>query len=548
MNMTRRGLLAGAVLLPLRAQKRVFDVRDYGAAGDGKTLDTAAMQKAIDAAAAGVRAPSAPGAGAQVLVPGGKRYLVSTLVLKSGIDFHLADDAVLVVSTNQRDYPAGSDGVITATGAAGDGKTLDTAAIQKAIDAAAVGASSGPGAAAQVLVPGGKRYLVSTLMLKSGIDFHLADDAVLVVSTNQRDYPAGSDGVLTAKGAVGLKISGTGRIDGRAEQFMQSYSKEGEIWIPGEFRPKIFVLAACRDLEVRDITFAQAPQWGLHMLGCERVLVDGIKIRNNLDVPNCDGIDPDHCRDVEIRNCDIECGDDAIVVKATRQTADYGPSARISVHDCVLATKDSALKIGTETTADIYGIRFERCRVRSCCRGLTIQLRDEGNVYDVEFRDIEFAAQYQAAPWWGRGEAISLTAIPRTRETKVGRIHDVRIAEVRARAENSVRIEGTPESRIGDVTLDRLNLTMERWTSYPGGMFDNRPTSAYPEIEKHGTPAISLRYAEGVLVRDSKVQWGANRPDYFTRALEAEHVTGLALTRFSGEAAHPERDEAVVVR
>jgi polygalacturonase len=70
---------------------------------------------------------------------------------------------------------------------------------------------------------------------------------------------------------------------------------------------------------VCDVTLNQAPSWTLHLVGCEGVLVDNVKIRNQLDVPNCDGIDPDHCRDVEIRNCHIVCGDDAVVVKATRQ-------------------------------------------------------------------------------------------------------------------------------------------------------------------------------------------------------------------------------------
>jgi hypothetical protein len=284
------------------------------------------------------------------------------------------------------------------------------------------------------------------------------------------------------------------------------------------------------------------------MLGCERVLVDGLKIRNNLEVPNCDGIDPDHCRDVEIGNCDIECGDDAIVVKTTRQTVDYGPSARIHVHDCVMATKDSGLKIGTETTADIFGIRFEKCRIKSCCRGLTIQLRDEGNIYDIDFSDIEFTSQYQAAPWWGRGEAISFTAIPRAKGTKLGRIHDVRLRNITARAENSVRINGSAVSRVASVTLEGLKLTMDRWTSYPGPVFDNRPTSAYTDVENHATPAISVRDADGVTVRDCKVEWGSNRPAYFTHALEAERATNLALTRFAGEAAHPERDAAVLVR
>lgn len=428
-------------------------------------------------------------------------------------------------------------------GAVGDGVTLDTEAIQKAVDAAFA-----TGQPARVLIRGGKKYLTGTLVLKSGIDFHLADDAELKVSTNPRDYTSSSGGVLTAKRARGLKITGTGNIDGRSREFMTGYSKEGEIWQFGPFRPKLFILNACQGLEVSGISFSDAPNWGLHMMGCEHVLVDHISVRNKLDVPNCDGIDPDHCRDVEIRNCNIVCGDDGVVIKNTREGESYGPSSNITVKDCVIETKDSGLKIGTETVGDIHGIRFERCEIRSCCRGFTIQLRDEGNVSNIEFTDITFNARYQAAPWWGRGEAISFTAIPRAKGVKVGRIHDIRIRNVTGVAENSARINGSPESRIENIAIENMGLTMTRSTPYPGAVYDNRPTVAYPDLEPHQTPAFNIRHASNITVRDTRVGWGVNPPEYFTHALEAESVTNLALTRFTGDAAHPDRDPAILIR
>jgi hypothetical protein len=427
-------------------------------------------------------------------------------------------------------------------GAAGDGITLDSAAFQRAIDAAAAA-----GAGARVIVPGGRRYLVGTLELKGAIDFHLADDAELLVSTRPEDF-AGSHAVLSALDAQGLSLSGTGRINGRANEFMTHFDAQDEWWRPKPFLPRLALLTGCRDLSVRDLTFHDAPSWTLHLLGCEGGQVDGIKIHNQLDVPNCDGIDPDHCRNLEISNCHIVCGDDAIVVKTTRPGLAYGESSHISVRDCVIETQDSGVKIGTETVSDIHHIRFERCEIKTGCRGCTLQLRDEGNVHDVLFRDITFTSRYYSAPWWGRGEGISFTALPRKPGAKVGRIHDIRVENVTGRAENSVRVNGCAESRISDVSFDHVAVTLDRWTRYPGGVWDNRPTTAYPGLEEHGTPGISVRHADRVALRDCQVAWGEQRPDYYTHALEAEDVTEFTHPHFQGESAHPEKYAAISVK
>jgi polygalacturonase len=170
---------------------------------------------------------------------------------------------------------------------------------------------------------------------------------------------------LTALGAHGLRITGTGTIDGRSREFMTGFDAENEWWRPGPFRPRLFVLTGCKDLELQDVLLRQAPSWTVHLVGCEHVLIDRVRIDNQLDVPNCDGIDPDHCRDVEIRGCHIVCGDDGVVVKTSRQGAAYGPCANIVVKDCEIETQDAGVKIGTETTQDIHDIRFERCKIRS---------------------------------------------------------------------------------------------------------------------------------------------------------------------------------------
>jgi hypothetical protein len=426
-------------------------------------------------------------------------------------------------------------------GAVGDGVTVDTKAIQRAIDAAA---AQGKG---RVLIPGGSRFLTGALLLPGSIELHLADDAMLLANPDPDDY-AHHPGLINADAAVGLKVSGTGMIDGQAMQFMTTFSEKDERWEPKPFRPRIFSLHCCADLEIRNITFGHSPTWGLHMLGCERVLVDGLRIRNYLEVPNCDGIDPDHCRDVEIRNCDIVGADDSIVIKASQTTEDYGPTHNITVSDCVVTSRDAGLKVGTETFGDISKILFERCKVISGGRGPTITHRQQGNIEDIEFRDIDVTAEHHAQRWWGWGEAISITAWPRTKDGKVGTLRNVRLRNIRGRAENSIRIDGTPENPIENVLLEDIDMKIDKWTMYPGAHFDNRPTMPNVEgLEAHDTPVFFLRNAKDVRVRNCHGRWGDNLQPYFSHLLEAHNVKRLTLDRLQGQAAHPSSQSRIAI-
>ena len=249
--------------------------------------------------------------------------------------------------------------ILTDHGAIPGATTVQTAAIQAAIDACA---ASGGGT---VLVPAGT-YITGTLQLRDRVTLHLENGAVLKGSDHLVDYPeilgSFTDAVgqkrnrcmFYAVGATGVAITGQGAIDGNGGAF--GYDQDG--------RPFLLRMINCRDVQLTGITLRNSPGWVSHYLGCENVHIHGISIHSHTNGNN-DGIDIDSCRRFRVSACDLDCGDDAICIKSTRAT----PSENIVVTGCVIRSIWGALKLGTESAGDFRNIIISDCVIRDTCGG-----------------------------------------------------------------------------------------------------------------------------------------------------------------------------------
>ena len=444
-------------------------------------------------------------------------------------------------------------------GAKGTGTTDDTAAIQKAVDAC--GAAGG----GRVLLPAGRTYLAGAITLRSGVDFHVPRGAVLKGSANWRDY--GREGALLfAKDAVGLSISGDGTIDGSDRAVWQRLADEeaggdvtkvdwwpqafcGDWWPfwqklgearPGGGRPRLVVLIGCKQVRLRGLTFRHAPSWTIHPIGCEDVVIDSISILNAWDVANNDGIDVDHCRNVRIANCHLECADDCIVLKNTPNFAAYGPCENVTVTGCTLASRSCALKLDEAyARPGIRNVVFDSCVIFRSNRGLCIQSRDEGDIENVIFSNIVIETQFSPPKWWGAAEPIHISHFPRTKDTNLGCVRNIRFSNILCRSENGVYIHGWETRPVEDIVLDNVRVEIGKFSEQPGGFYDARPDGLFRGIYASTLAGIHCEYARGLTLRNTRVAWGERLAEYYGPALEARHVEDLRLEQFTGKAARP---------
>ena len=378
-------------------------------------------------------------------------------------------------------------------GAVGDGVTPDTHAVQAAIDACR---AAGGG---RVVLSGGRVYRSGMLTLCSNLELHLEMGAVLKGSDDLADYlpeggSSGSDELrdvpsyvncsytgapnhffLYAKDCGNLAVTGLGTIDGNQEAFYGTVTK----WhIEGAFYPRapMMFFENCDHLTIRDVTLTRSAFWTVHLVGCRDVLIEGLRILNDLRMANCDGIDPDHCQNVRIANCHIECADDCIVFKNTRAAMGYGPCENITVTNCTLTSTSAAIKFGTESEDLFRNILVENCVISRSNRGISLQLRDGGSIENVSFRNIAIDTRlFHPEMYWGAAEPIAVTVLRRREDAPVGTVRNVLFSGILCAGENGILLWSEAPGGIGRLTFENVSLRLREATGWQKGLHDLRP-------------------------------------------------------------------------
>lgn len=428
-------------------------------------------------------------------------------------------------------------------GAKANGKANDKEAIQKAIDMAY---ENGGGT---VVLSSGKVYYSDSIQLKKNVELHLQKGARLKATSDINGYIRPCNMINDPKTALignpvtgkpsfvfiygyeadGCSITGEGTIDANGHSFVE---RKDRYYVTGNFypRPTVIYIEKSNNISFKDVTIVDAPFWTLHPAGCDDVLISEIRILNDLDVANSDGIDPDHCTNVRILGCHIECADDCICLKTSKGNAEYGPCENIIIANCTLISTSAAIKIGTEGVGNFKNVIVDNCIISKSNRGLSIQIRDGGNVENVTYSNCIIETRRFCPDWWGTAEPIVITTFNRDENTKSGKIKNIRFRNITCHGENGVLIHGNEENTIENITFENVSVTMDKQTKWESGLYDLRPCLQYG-VERIKNAGFYIRYAKDVTIEKSNVIW-KNRCEDYSTAIDAEFVDNLEMIRF----------------
>lgn len=427
-------------------------------------------------------------------------------------------------------------------GATGDGTTLDSKAIQQAIDACT---KQGGG---KVVFPAGK-YLSGTIVIKDNVTLLLQKDALILGSTDINHYDnidpfmdgLGIDvgwALLVAVDAKNIGIEGEGAIDGqgsklKAQHVLTDTRGEAKIW--GR-RPFLLRIVRCTGVTVRGVSLYYAAAWTSHYFQSRQILIEQVKIVSH-GVAHNDGMDIDGCQNVQIRDCDVESGDDALCFKTTSSTM---ACKDITVTRLRLKSNQAAIKMGTESMAPFEDINISHCDIYDTRNGGIKLLTVDGahlrrvNISDITMKNVRTPMLLRL------GSRLTVFRKGKDTQQPTGSFDQVVIRNVKAEAAadaqlkppSGILITGVPGHTINNVTLENIEISLAG-----GGTAEQarhavpEAIDQYPEVKTFGPliPAYGIwaRHVKGLKLKN--IRFHLSSPD-LRPAFIAEDGEQIELT------------------
>jgi polygalacturonase len=355
---------------------------------------------------------------------------------------------------------------LTDFGAVGDGKTLNTEAFKRAI--AAVDKAGG----GKLVVPKGV-FRTQPFVLCSALDLHLDEDAVIQApdtfeamglpdpstlksQDEVRRRVKTPEPLITGKDLHDVALTGPGMIDGSGAHWW-AWSERAARAQPGRLvyrRPHLVTINTCKRLHIADITLTNSSMFHLVPRNITDLTIERVKVRAPFDAPNTDAIDPGPVTNCLVRDCDIDTGDDDIVIKSG--------GTNILIENCTIK-HGHGISIGSETTAGVHNMLVRHCTFDGTDNGIRIKsMRGAGGpVENVRYTDIRMKDVANAI-------VLQLDYVDNNRPEfkgdpgKVPSIRDVLIDNVTIEgSRNAGKIIGLPDSPITNITLRNVSLAAE---------------------------------------------------------------------------------------
>ena len=448
-------------------------------------------------------------------------------------------------------------------GAVGDGNTVDSAAINKAIEAAA---AAGGGT---VYLPAGT-YLSYSIRLKSNITLHLEQGATLLAASpsGQGGYDAAEanewgdkyqyqdfghshwhNSLIWGENVENVSILGPGRIWGRG---LISGEPRGQSGVGN----KSVALKLCRNVIIRDVSFLQGGHFCILPTGVDNFTIDNVKIDTNRD-----GINIDCCRNVHISNCSVNSpNDDGIVLKSSFALGFARATENVTITNCQVTgynlqtflngtfqrTQQQApdrdgptgrIKFGTESNGGFKNIAISNC-VFDRCRGLALETVDGGLLEDVTITNITMRDIANSPIFLRLGSRMR-----GPEGTPVGKLRRVLISNIvvyNADPRYASIISGVPGQLIEDVTLSNIKIYARGGgTKEDAALTPPERENVYPEPSMFGkTPAYGffIRHTKGLELNNVEVRFESEdaRPAFVLNDVSDVEFTNVEAQKGQG--------------